>query len=80
MMRWDELPGRLRDVSGDEERQVEALPISPAIEAVLATQPHVHPWVFTNSRTEKPFTVNGARHVFDRAVRRAGIKPSSVDS
>ena len=30
-------------------------------------------WIFTNSRTEKPYAVNGARHTFDRAVAAAGI-------
>jgi integrase len=36
----------------------------------------VYAWVFTNSRTEEPFTVNGTAHVFNRAVARARITPS----
>jgi integrase len=71
------LPGWLRDVLGDEERPDAAcIPISPTIEAVLAAQPRVHPWVFTNSRTEQPF--KSVRQVFDRAVVRAGITTSDV--
>ena len=34
-----------------------------------------NPYVFTNSVTEDRYTVNGARHVFGRAVVRAGIRP-----
>jgi len=49
------------------------IPVSPAIAAVLGAQPRIHAWVFTNAKTEKSFTVNGARHVFDRAVARANI-------
>ena len=54
------------------------IPISPAIEAVLGAQPRIHAWVFTNSRTERPFTVNGAAHVFRRAAERAGIRTGGV--
>ena len=49
------------------------IPISPAIAALLDVQAKIHPWVFTNSRTEQPYTVNGARHTFDRAVATASI-------
>ncbi len=56
------------------------IPISPAIEAVLAAQPRVHPWVFTNARGKrpKPYTVNGVAHVFNRALDRANIKTGDV--
>ena len=43
---------------------------------MLAAQPHVYAWVFTNSRTEQPF--KSVRQVFDRAVTRAGIKTGDV--
>ena len=49
---------------------------SPAIEAVLSAQPRIHPWVFTNARTAKPF--KSVRQVFDRAVPRAGIATGDV--
>ena len=56
------------------------IPISPAIEAVLAAQPRVHPRVFTNARgkTPKPYTVNGVAHVFNRAVTCASITSGDV--
>jgi integrase len=62
---WETKNGRMRRI-----------PISPTIEAVLAAQPRVHPWVFTNSRTEQPF--KSVRQVFDRAVVRAGITTGDV--
>ena len=43
---------------------------------MLAAQPHVYAWVFTNSRTGQPF--KSVRQVFDRAVTRAGIKTGDV--
>ena len=36
------------------------------------------PWVFTNTRTQLPHTVNGVAHVFRRAVKRAGITTGDV--
>ena len=73
------LPGRLRDVLGDEERAAAPrLPISPTIATVLASQPRIYPWVFTNSRTGKPYTSNGVGQVFGRAVARAGISRDDV--
>jgi integrase len=53
-------------------RQVE---ITPSIARVLDRLPKAGPWVFTNARTPTRYTVNGARHVFDRAVARAGLGP-----
>ncbi len=54
------------------------VPISPAIAAVLDAQPKIHPWVFTNVRTKKAYTVNGAGQTFKRAVIRAGITTRDV--
>jgi integrase len=54
------------------------IPVSPAIEAVLASQPRIRPWVFTNARTEEPYTPNGVAHSFGRAVERAGITSGDV--
>jgi len=54
------------------------IPLSPAIEAVLASQPRIHPWVFTNARTEERYTPNGVAHSFGRAVERAGITSGDV--
>ena len=49
-----------------------------AAEAVLAQQPRIYPAVFANNRTGKSMTVNGVRHVFARAVARAGITTGDV--
>lgn len=50
--------------------------IGPSIQAVLDHLPKQSPWLFTNVRTQDRFTVNGVRHVFDRAVVRADIVPA----
>ena len=42
----------------------------------LASRPRIHPWVFTNAKTEKPYTT--IRHVFERALARAGIESGDV--
>jgi Phage integrase family len=47
------------------------IPLSPSARAVLAALPRVpgRPYVFTNAGTGDRYTVNGALHVFRRAVR-----------
>ena len=45
---------------------------------MLASQPRIYPWVFTNVRTGKRLTVNGVRQVFGRAAVRAGITSGDV--
>ena len=52
------------------------IPISPAIEAVFASQPRIYPWVFTNVVTGQPF--QSVRQAFNRAVERAGIVTGDV--
>ena len=56
------------------------IPLSPSARAVLATLPRVpgRPYVFTNAATADRYTVNGALHVFRRAVVRAGIRTGDV--
>jgi len=46
--------------------------------AVLETLPRQHAYVFTNSQTLDRYTTNGMRHVFGRAVERAGIRTGDV--
>jgi len=47
--------------------------------AVLGSLPRIHPYVFTNVKTESRYTVNGVAHVFRRAVDRAGLSnPNEV--
>jgi len=43
---------------------------------LLAERPRIHPWVFTNAKTEKPYTT--IRKVFERALRRAKILTGDV--
>lgn len=54
------------------------VPINDALRAVLAECPRAGSWVFTNARTQAPYTVHGAAHVFRRAVVRAGILTGDV--
>ena len=54
------------------------IPLSPAIEAVPGALPRQHAHVFTNAVTMDRYTTNGARHVFTRAVERAGIRTGDV--
>jgi hypothetical protein len=42
----------------------------------LASRPRIHAWVFTNAKTEKPYTT--IRKVFERALRRAKITTGDV--
>ena len=76
-LRWEHCQDGYLTFVETKNGRVRRIPISPAI-AVLEVQPKVHPWVFTNSRTEKAYTVNGARHTFDRAVVDAGITTGDV--
>jgi len=46
---------------------------TPEIQAVLAALPRIHPYVFTNARTGRPYTREGMSATFRRAKRRAGI-------
>ena len=68
------------DVPRNEERQAAAAPAVARPQAVLAALPRVpgRPYVFTNAKTGDRYTVNGALHVFRRAVERAGIRTGDV--
>ena len=56
------------------------IPLAPSARTVLASLPRVpgRPYVFTNAGTGDRYTVNGALHVFRRAVERAGIRTGDV--
>jgi integrase len=54
------------------------IPLSAAAIAVLGALPRQHAYVFTNVVTLDRYIVNGAAHVFKRAVRRAGITTDDV--
>ena len=68
--------GRLSDVLGNEEREGAANPHHGDDRRLLASRPRIHPWVFTNAKTEKPYTT--IRKVFERALKRAGITTGDV--
>ena len=77
-LRWEHCQGGSVAFLETKNGKPRRIPISPSIEAVLAAQSRVYPWVFTNSRTAEAFTVNGVAHVFKRAVERAGIRTGDV--
>jgi integrase len=56
--------------------KVRRIPITDAIAALLASRPRIHPWVFTNAKTGKPYTT--IRKVFERALERANITTGDV--
>jgi hypothetical protein len=49
------------------------LPRTPAIDAILAGFPRVHLFVFANPATGQPDRASGVRHIYRRALARAGI-------
>ncbi len=56
--------------------KVRRIPVTEAIAALLASRPRIHPWVFTNAKTGKPYTT--IRKVFERALERANITSGDV--
>jgi len=64
----------LQTKNGKERR----LPMTDGIRAVLDQLPRHTPYVFTNAITRYRYTVNGFRHVFNRALARAGIESHDV--
>jgi integrase len=75
-LRWDQCQEGFLIFLETKSGKTRRIPISPAIAAVLADQPRVHPWLFTNVRTRRPF--RSVRQVFGRAVERAGILTGDV--
>ena len=75
-LRWEHCQDGYLTFWETKNGKVRRIPISPAIDAVLASQARVYAWVFTNSRTEAPFL--SVRQVFNRAVARAGIRTGDV--
>ena len=75
-LRWEDCQDGYVTFWETKNGKARRIPISPAIAAVLDAQPRIHPWVFTNARTEQPF--KSVRQVFERAVKRAGIATEDV--
>ena len=75
-LRWDQCQGGVLSFLRTKSGKAKQIPISSLIEAVLASQPRMHPWVFTNSRTGKPYTTISKR--FTRAFARTGITTGDI--
>jgi integrase len=79
-LRWEHVTEDALTFLETKNGRSRRIPLSPAARAVLEALPRVpgRPYVFTNAKTEDRYTVNGALHVFRRAVRRAGIDTTDV--
>jgi len=79
-LRWEHVADGALTLLYTKNGRPRRIPLSPAAETVLGALPRVpgRPYVFTNPRTRDQYTVNGALHVFRRAVIRAGILTGDV--
>jgi integrase len=78
-LRWVDISDTEMVFLENEERQGASDPDRAVDSGVLDECPEAgSPWVFTNPRTGKPFTVNGMAHVFARALKRARIASDDV--
>ncbi len=75
---WTDVSDRELTFLETKNGRARTIPVSPGMAAVLEKCPKSGAWVFTNTRSRKAFTVNGVRHVFRRAVERAGITTGDV--
>ncbi len=76
--RWENVTQDALTFLETKNGKARRIPLSPAASAVLGALARQHRYVFTNARTGDRYTTNGARHVFARAVERAGIKTGDV--
>ena len=79
-LRWEHVSQGALTFLETKNGRPRRIPLSEAAIAVLGALPRVpgRPYVFTNATTEDRYTVNGAAHVFRRAVLRAGIRSGDV--
>src|SRR2546427_4586838 len=75
-LRWEDCLDGYLTFWHTKNGKVRRIPITETIAALLASRPRIHPWVFTNARTEKPYTT--IRKVFERALKRAKITTGDV--
>src|SRR5262245_52411982 len=75
-LRWEDCQDGYLTFWRTKNGKVRRIPITDTIAALLAARPRIHPWVFTNARTEKPYTT--IRKVFERALERAAITTGDV--
>ncbi len=60
-LRWEHCQDGFMIFLETKNGKARRIPISPAIAAVLANQPRIHPWVFTNVRTRRPLPIRPHR-------------------
>ena len=77
-LRWEHVTADALTFLETKNGKARRIPLSPAARAVLGALPRQHAYVWTNARTQDRYTVNGAAHVFRRAVERAGITTGDV--
>jgi integrase len=75
-LRWEDCQDGYLTFWHTKNGKVRRIPVTDTIAALLASRPRIHPWVFTNARTDKPYTT--IRKVFERALMRAGITTEDV--
>ena len=77
-LRWEHVTEDALTFLETKNGRPRRIPLSAAAKAVLKTLARQHAYVFTNAVTLDRYTVNGAAHVFRRAVHRAGIRTGDV--
>ena len=65
-LRWAECADGFLASWKTKNRKVRRVEITPSLNPVLAQLLRTSPWVITNQQPQKGYTVNGARHIFDR--------------
>jgi integrase len=75
-LRWEDCEGGYLTFWQTKNGKVRRIPITATIAALLAARPRIHAWVFTNTKTRKPYTT--IRKVFERALERANIASGDV--
>ena len=76
MLRWEDCQDGYLTFWQTKNGKVRRIPITETIAALLASRRRIHPWVFTNVRTGKPYTT--IAKAFGRALDRAKITTGDV--
>ena len=72
-LRWDDCADGTLTFWKTKNGRVRQVDITPSIAALLEQLPKARTHLFMNRRTQQRLTENGVRHVFNRAVERAGL-------
>jgi integrase len=76
VLRWEDCQDGYLTFWNTKNGKVRRIPITDTIAALLASRSRILAWVFTNTKTEKPYTT--IRKVFERALERAKITTGDV--